>query len=587
MTIFDFLNLIGGLALFLYGMHFLGESLEKQAGSQLRNILGQLTDNPVKGILVGIVVTILMQSSSAVTIMLVGFVNAGVMTLHGAVPVIMGANVGTTITAWILSLTGIQGDSFFLQLLKPANFSPVLGIIGAGMLLFAKSDKKKNLAGCLLGTAILIIGMETMSAAVKPFASMPEFGALLVRFQNPLLGVLAGAALTAVLQSSTASVGVLQAFAAGGGVTYGAAIPIVMGQNIGTCVTAMLSSIGANKNARRTALVHLYFNVIGTLVCLVVLITVQNTVGFALQNTPIDLAGVALVHSGFNIACTLILLPFTKQLEKLAYLTLPAEKEEREVYTELEERLLATPSSAVFQSKDVADHMARITARCLEDAISCTNEYSGEIYQNVVKNEKRTDEFEDKLGTYLIKLSSKNLSAQDSASVFQMLHAIGDMERIGDRALNVAQAAKEMDDKNIQFSAIAGEELLVMGSAVQRISQMALKAYETGDTVLAAQVEPLEQVVDELEETVRNRHIERLQRGECTIELGFILTDVITNYERIADHCSNLAVSVLEVSKGSFENHAYLDKVKQQHTQSYDELYKHYKDEFLLPAYNV
>ncbi len=583
MTIYNVLDLLGGMALFLYGMTYMGESLEKQAGNRLQSLLAKLTANPFRGVLLGTVVTGVMQSSAAVTVMLVGFVNAGVMTLHAAVPVIMGANIGTTVTAWILSLVGLEGSSFLIQFLKPANFAPVLAIIGAGILLFSKDDKKRNIAGLLLGFAILIFGMTRMTAALEPLAASPEFGRFLTMFTNPILGILAGMIMTAAIQSSSASVGVLQAFAAGGGITYGVALPIIMGQNIGTTITAMISSIGANRAARRTALVHLYFNTVGTVVCTTILIIIQNTVGFALQNTPISAVGIAVVHSCFNIACTAMLLPFTKQLEKLAYLTLPIGPEE-EKFTLLEERLLNTPSTAVFQCKEVAGEMAGIAKGCFEKANILLKEFSEPAFHEVVQEEQLTDKYEDALGTYLIKLSAKQLNERDGAEVFQMLHAIGDMERIGDRARNVAEAAQELHSKNIEFSDLAKREVGVMAAAVEKIATLAITAYQNEDLQMALEVEPLEQLIDELEEAIRTKHIERLQKGECTVELGFILTDVITNYERIADHCSNLAVCVLQVQKGNFDTHAYIDNLKANKDDKFEEKYNGYKKEFMLPA---
>ncbi len=561
MDIFNVFTLAGGLALFLFGMDVLGKSLEKQAGGRLQAILSKLTDNPIKGFLLGAVVTAVIQSSSASTVMVVGFVNSGLMTLHGAVGIIMGSNVGTTITAWILSLAGIQGDSFWVQLCKPSSFSPVLAFIGILLYMFAKSGKKKGVGTILLGFSVLMTGMEIMSGAVEPLKDVPAFTQLFTMFENPLLGILLGVAVTAVIQSSSASVGILQALSTTGAVSFGSAIPIILGQNIGTCVTAMLSSIGANKNARRAAIVHLYFNIVGVTMFGLIFYGLNAVLHFDFLNSAVTPLNIAQVHTAFNLLATAVLLPCGRLLEKLALLTIPEDRQP-EQFQLLDERLLAQPAVAVQRAKSVAGQMAALSRESMLKAMSLTHQWNEKLAEEVQQEEEQIDVFEDRLGTYLVALSGKELSEEDSRTTSILLHTIGDFERVGDHAVNLLKTAREMHDKNITFSAAAQKEVGTLESAVQDLLNRALAAFESGDLDQASRVEPLEQVVDELVREMKNRHIERLRSGACTIELGFVLQDLLTNYERTADHCSNIAVAMIELSQGSFDTHAYLGRVK-------------------------
>ena len=561
MDLFDALTLIGGLSLFLFGMNLMGASLEKRAGGSLKALLGKLTSRKILGFLTGLGVTAVIQSSSATTVMVVGFVNSGLLSLHQAISVIMGANVGTTVTAWILSLTGLDSGNFFVQLLKPTSFTPILALIGVGLTMMAKSDKKKDVGMILLGFAVLMFGMDTMSGAVEGLKDVPEFQSILLMFTNPILGVLAGAALTAIIQSSSASVGILQALSATGQVTYGAAIPIIMGQNIGTCVTAMISSVGANKNAKRAAVVHLMFNIIGTAVWLAVFYGINSVVHFAFVSQSIDQLGIAVVHTSFNVLCTILLFPFSGLLEKLSCRLVPDAKAPEQIQI-LDERLLSTPSVALVRCQEVAETMARISMDALKTGCQLLKEYDVKGAQAVRETEQEADQYEDMLGTYLVKMGRSNLSRTDSRQVSKLLHIIGDFERISDHAVNLVESAEEMQSKGLNFSVYAKKELEILTAAVSEIMDMALEAFLKNDPVLAAKVEPLEEVVDTLKEQLRNRHILRLQKGECTIELGFVWSDLLTNLERVADHCSNIAGCIIEMSHDSLDVHEYLDNVK-------------------------
>lgn len=585
MSIFNALTLFGGLALFLFGMNIMGEGLEKQAGGKLKAILEKLTSNPLKGVFLGLCVTAVIQSSSATTVMVVGFVNSGIMRLSQAISVIMGANIGTTVTAWILSLTGIQSDSIFLQLLKPSAFSPILAVIGIALYMFAKSTRKKDTGTILLGFATLMFGMEAMSGAVKPLAEVPEFTQLFVAFSNPILGVLVGALLTAVIQSSSASVGILQALSATGSVTYASAIPIIMGQNIGTCVTALLSSVGTNKNARRAAMVHLYFNIIGTVLFLSLFYLLKAVIGFPFIDDPVNQAGIAVVHTAFNLLSTMALLPFTKLLEKLAYLTIrDTGTDSSSEFQLLDERFLATPSFAVQQCKAMTEKMASYTQNALDTAISMLKGYDFHLFTAVSEAEQKADGYEDMLGTYLVKLAGRSMSQEDSKEVSKLLHCIGDFERISDHALNIAESAQEIHEKKTAFSKSMEAELEILQKAVREIVSLTFSAFQKNDLALAARVEPLEQVIDLLKVQIKARHIERLQNGACTTLAGFILSDLITNYERIADHCSNIAVCVIEVEQDSFDTHEYLNSVKTSGNTDYLRYYETYKADYALPA---
>ena len=561
MDFFDVLTLLGGLSLFLFGMNLMGNSLEKCAGSSLKVLLSKLTSRKILGFLTGLGVTAVIQSSSATTVMVVGFVNSGLLSLRQAIGVIMGANVGTTVTAWILSLTGLDGESFFIRLLEPTSFSPVLALIGVGLTMMAKSERKKDVGMILLGFAVLMFGMDTMSGAVAGLQDVPEFQSIFLMFTNPVLGVLAGAILTAIIQSSSASVGILQALSATGQVTYGAAIPIIMGQNIGTCVTAMISSVGANKNAKRAAVVHLLFNIIGTCVWLSVFYLINAVVHFDFVGNSIDQLGIAVVHTTFNVLCTALLFPFSGLLEKLACRLVRDDKVPEQIQI-LDERLLSTPPVAIGRCQEVAETMARISMDALRTGCRLIEHYDAKEAQAVRETEKEADQYEDMLGTYLVKLGRENLSERDNRQVSKLLHNIGDFERISDHAVNVVESAEEMRSKGLHFSPQAKQELNVLTSAVGEIMDLSLDAFLKDDPDLAVKVEPLEQVVDTLKEQLRNRHILRLQRGECTIELGFVWSDLLTDLERVADHCSNIAGCVIEMSHGSLDVHEYLDYIK-------------------------
>lgn len=561
MDFFDVLTLLGGLSLFLFGMNLMGNSLEKCAGSSLKVLLSKLTSRKILGFLTGLGVTAVIQSSSATTVMVVGFVNSGLLSLRQAIGVIMGANVGTTVTAWILSLTGLDGESFFIRLLEPTSFSPVLALIGVGLTMMAKSERKKDVGMILLGFAVLMFGMDTMSGAVAGLQDVPEFQSIFLMFTNPVLGVLAGAILTAIIQSSSASVGILQALSATGQVTYGAAIPIIMGQNIGTCVTAMISSVGANKNAKRAAVVHLLFNIIGTCVWLSVFYLINAVVHFDFVGNSIDQLGIAVVHTTFNVLCTALLFPFSGLLEKLACRLVRDDKAPEQIQI-LDERLLSTPPVAIGRCQEVAETMARISMDALRTGCRLIEHYDAKEAQAVRETEKEADQYEDMLGTYLVKLGRENLSERDNRQVSKLLHIIGDFERISDHAVNVVESAEEMRSKGLHFSPQAKQELNVLTSAVGEIMDLSLDAFLKDDPDLAVKVEPLEQVVDTLKEQLRNRHILRLQRGECTIELGFVWSDLLTDLERVADHCSNIAGCVIEMSHGSLDVHEYLDYIK-------------------------
>ena len=557
MDLFDVLTLLGGLSLFLFGMNLMGASLEKRAGSSLKILLGKLTSRKILGFLTGMGVTAVIQSSSATTVMVVGFVNSGLLTLRQAISVIMGANVGTTVTAWILSLTGLDGDNFFVMLLKPTSFTPILALIGVVLTMMAKSDKKKDVGMILLGFAVLMFGMDTMSGAVAGLEEVPEFRNILLMFSNPVLGVLAGAGLTAIIQSSSASVGILQALSATGQVTYGAAIPIIMGQNIGTCVTAMISSVGANKNAKRAAVVHLLFNIVGTAVWLAVFYGINAVVQFSFVSHSIDQLGIAVVHTAFNILCTALLFPFSGLLEKMACRLVPDTKAPEKIQI-LDERFLAT----IDRCQEVAETMARISMDALKTSCQLIEHYDPKSAQAVRETEQEADQYEDMLGTYLVKLGRADLNAADSRETAKLLHIIGDFERISDHAVNLVESAEEIRNKGLSFSVHAKQELAVLTAAVGEVMDLALDAFLQNDPALAAKVEPLEQVVDTLKEQLRNRHILRLQKGECTIELGFVWSDLLTSLERVADHCSNIAGCVIEMSHDSLDVHEYLDNVK-------------------------
>ena len=562
MSIFNLFTLRGGLALFLYGMNLMGESLEQQAGGKLQVILSKLTDNPLKGFLLGLGVTAVIQSSSATTVMVVGFVNSGIMQLHQAVGIIMGSNVGTTVTSWLLSLTGIQGDSFWVKMLKPSSFGPILAFAGIILAMFCKSSKKKGVGNILLGFFILMTGMEFMSSSMKPLADMPWFSSLFLHFSNPILGVLAGAALTAIIQSSSASVGILQALALTGSVTYGSAIPIIMGQNIGTCVTAMISSVGASKNAKRAAFVHLYFNVIGVVLFLTAFYSLNALLHFEIIHDTVSVMGIAVIHSTFNVITTLVLLPFNRVLEKLAILTVPDGTSKDAAAPLLDKRLLGTPAVATSRAHQCTVDMAQLAQSGLLKAMSLVHIWNDQVSDEVVEQEAQVDHYEDALGTYLVQLSGLPLTVDDNRTVNTLLYSLSDLERISDHSLNLRKSALEVRDKQVTFSHQALEDLNLVEWAVQDIVNLTVQAFANQDNNAARQVEPLEQVIDEIVHQVRSRHVERLQNGQCSITNGFILADLLTCYERVADHCSNVAVAMIEVAHDSFDTHEYLQGVK-------------------------
>ena len=568
MSIFNVFTLLGGLALFLYGMDVMGKALEKQAGSKLHSILEKLTSSPLKGFILGLVVTAIIQSSSATTVMVVGFVNSGFMTLRQAIGIIMGANVGTTVTAWILSLSGIQGDSFFMTLMKPSSFAPILAFIGILLYMAAKQEKKKNIGVVLLGFTILMTGMDLMSGAVKPLANVPEFTQLFTLFTNPVLGLLVGALLTAVIQSSSASVGILQALSVTGAVTYGSALPIIMGQNIGTCITAILSCFGANKNARRTAVVHLYFNVIGSLGFMIIFYTLNAVIGFEFIGDSINAAGIAVIHTLFNVTATAILLPLNRVLEKLAYLTIK-DDEQKEKFQVLDERLINTPAIAIEQSKIALRKMASEASDALIKSISILEKWDEDTAEEIAHKENKIDKYEDNLGTYLLKVSAQDLSIRDSRELTKILHIIGDFERLGDHALNISKLSKEMHEKDVEFSAQANEEIRVLKNAVLEIVSLTMDAFVNEDSKVALRVEPLEKVIDEIAREIKNLHIERLKNNHCTIELGFSLSELLNNCKRIADHCSNIAIAIIEAEGDSFAPHGYVKSLKEDSAENY------------------
>ncbi|MGN8886317.1 Na/Pi cotransporter family protein [Blautia sp. HCP28S3_G10] len=588
MDFFSVLTLIGGLALFLYGMQVMGDGLAKVSGGKLEQILENLTSSKWKAVLLGMCVTAVIQSSSATTVMVVGFVNSGIMKLTQVVGIIMGANIGTTITSWILSLAGLQSSNFFISLLKPASFSPILAMIGIILLTFTKSSRKKDVGSILLGFAVLMFGMETMSGAVKPLADVPEFTGLLLKFSNPVAGIVAGAVLTAIIQSSSASVGILQALCLTGAVPYSAAFPIIMGQNIGTCVTALLSAIGANKNAKRAAMIHLYFNLIGTVVFMSVFYLINTAVHFSFMAQMATPATIAITHSIFNITATVVWYPFSNLLVKLACLTI-RDTEEKPVSTDdqefliLESRFLEKPAFAVEQGRNAARHMEQDSRKALRIALDLVHNYTEEGARRVQEMESKVDRYEDELGTYLVKLNNKDLSERDSHSVSMMLHCIGDFERISDHAVNIMESAQELYEKKLSFSMQARNELQVLISVVDRIVDTAYTIFDKKDLNLVNDVEPLEEVVDELSKELKRRHINRLRSGECTIEMGFILTDLLTSLERIADHCSNISVCVTQVRENLYDTHSHLESIKNESDENYIGRLDDFRMEYVLP----
>ena len=584
MTVQDLLAMLGGLAVFMFGMHTLSAALEKFAGGKLENWLEKMTSNPVKGVALGAGVTALIQSSAATTVMLVGFVNSGIMKLSQAIGVIMGANIGTTATGWILSLSGLKGNGI-LMLVSPDFFTPLLAIIGVVLIMFTKSDRKRTFGTILLGFSLLMFGMNMMSGAAEGLKDNAAFREFMVMFTNPFLGVLVGALLTAILQSSSVSIGILQTLARETGtITYQIALPIILGQNIGSCVTALISSIGANKSAKRVAIVHLYFNVIGTIVFLSLFYLVNALIDLPFMEQHLEATGIAIIHTCFNLIVTLMFLPFTKQLEKLACLTVrdkPGD-EDNEVPL-LDKRLLNTPSVAIEQCKNVAFKMAKLTKKTLLMSLGLVTKYDKEVAQEVADNENTIDLYEDNIGSYILKISSKDLSVNDSQIVSNLLHTIGDLERISDHAVNIMEAAEEMHTKKVRFSPAAEEEVGIMIKAVTEILEMSINSFTAFDVALAKEVEPLEDVIDGLRTELKNRHVKRLRDGVCTIELGFILQGLLTNFERVSDHCSNIAVCLIQIKENSMDTHEYMNELKRLDKSEFMDEFNQYKAKYMLP----
>ena len=590
MDIFGALSMVGGLALFLYGMEVLGDGLKKLSGGKLEIILEKLTSNKFVAILLGAAVTAIIQSSSATTVMVVGFVNSGIMQLSRAVGVILGANVGTTMTAWILSLAEMSGTGLLFKLLKPTSFTPILAIIGVFMLMMSKKEKNHHVATILLGFAVLMYGMDAMSSAVKPLADVPEFTNILLKFSNPALGMFAGLVLTAIIQSSSASVGILQALCMSGAVSYSTAIPIIMGQNVGTCVTAMISSAGSGRNAKRAALIHLYYNIIKTVGFMAIFYTIDMFVNFAFLDTAASAVGVAVIHTVFNVVAVIVIGPVSQILEKLAYLTLPITEEEtkeqegskREIQI-LDPIFLQTPGLALEHCRNAAVDMANYARDSFFLAMQLVKKYDEKVAKKVVELEELVDHYEDELGSYLVKLSAHHMSEQDSQELSVILHCMGDFERISDHALNIAEAAKEMYKKDLSFSKKAQEELEVFSKALEDIMNTSVKVFTEQDTKLARMIEPIEETIDYLNTEIKSRHVKRLRKGKCTIEMGFILSDITTDYERIADHCSNVAMCLLQLEREGFETHGVQEAIASKDNEVYMAEVKRLREFYELP----
>lgn len=584
MTVQDILAMLGGLAVFMFGMHTLSAALEKFAGGKLENWLEKMTSNPIKGVALGAGVTALIQSSAATTVMLVGFVNSGIMKLSQAIGVIMGANIGTTATGWILSLSGLKGSGV-LAIFSPDFFTPILAAVGVALIMFTKSDRRRTFGTILIGFSLLMFGMNMMSASAEGLKDNEAFREVMVMFTNPFLGVLVGALLTAVLQSSSVSIGILQTLARETGtITYQIALPIILGQNIGSCVTALISSIGANKSAKRVAIVHLYFNVIGTVVFLSLFYLINALIDLPFMEQQLEATGIAVIHTSFNLLVTMMFLPFTKQLEKLACLTIRDKPgDEDNVVPLLDKRFLNTPSVAIEHCKNVAFKMAMLTKKTLLMSLDLVTKYDKEIAQEIADNENTIDIFEDNIGSYILKISSKDLSVNDSQIVSNLLHTIGDLERISDHAVNIMEAAEEMHTKKVRFSPAAEEEVGIMIKAVTEILDMSINSFTALDVSLAKEVEPLEDVIDGLRTELKNRHVKRLRDGVCTIELGFILQDLLTNFERVSDHCSNIAVCLIQIKENSMDTHEYMNELKRLDKSEFMDEFNQYKTKYMLP----
>lgn len=582
MDFFDLLTMIGGLALFLYGMHMLSEGLEKLSGGRLERVLESMTDSRWKAVLLGVGVTAVIQSSSATTVMVVGFVNSGIMKLSQAIGIIMGANVGTTITSWLLSLTGLESDNILLKLVKPSSFSPILAIIGVIFIMFLRNAKKRDIGGILLGFAILMIGMDTMSGAMKPLSKNPAFTGLFTMFSNPILGLAVGALLTAIIQSSSASVGILQALCATGTVTYASAVPIILGQNIGTCVTAMMSGVGAGRNAKRAATVHLMFNVIGVIIFMAAFYFLNFIIRFDFMSEAANGAGIAFIHTGFNVLATIVLLPFANLLERLSFVLIKldseeyAQEKENAIFAKLDERFLATPSFALEQTNSCVSKMADLVVQNVNEAMRAIFDYDKQLVKDIEKREKLIDRYDDEVSGYLVKLSAKNLTEGDMRKLNMLLHGIGDLERIADHAMNIGELAHGMNKKEQSFSNKAIDELKIFSQAVIDIVNESVRIFETEDLESARQIEPFEEAIDRIQREMKKRHTKRLRKGKCTAEMGFVLSDITNNYERIADHCSNLAISVMQLYENETHAHEYVDNLMKGEGSAFDTLYQKY-----------
>lgn len=587
--VFDVISLFGGLALFLFGMNLMSSSLEKRAGGRLKGLLSNITSNPVKGFLLGVGVTALLQSSSATTVMVVGFVNSGLMTLGQSVSIIVGANLGASITPWLLSLAGVQGGSVILEIFKMSTITPVMAFIGAILYIFQKKPAKRDTGMIFLGFAILMYGMEAMSGAVEGLRDMPQFVEIISVLSNPLVGVLAGMVITAVIQSSSASIGILQALATTGKISYGTAIPVIMGQNIGTCISAILSCIGASKNAKRAAMIHLAFNVISTVVVLPIYYLVYYLFDMSFAGLAVTSWQIALINTAYKVVSIVVLLPVLRWLEPLSRFLIRDSSAESEEETLLDERLLKSPAVAVARCRSVTVTMAEMAVKSVNDAFRELTSFDEDLAEDILKSESKVDFYEDKLGTYLVKLSAQNLSSADNAQATKLLHMISDFERISDHSVNILKSAEEMSEKKLTFSSDAMQELSTMIDAVSEILGLALQSFRDDDLNSAVMVEPLEQVVDNLKDRIRLNHVRRMQTGECTIELGFILTDLVTNLERVSDHCSNVAGYMLEMS-GDNQNigvHEFLHNVRSGEEKEFNDYYDYFRVKYRMPEQTI
>lgn len=580
MDIFDIFTLLGGLAMFLYGMNVMGDSLKRLGGGKLESILEKLTSNRIMGVLLGAVVTAVIQSSSATTVMVVGFVNSGIMKLTQSISVMMGANIGTTVTAWILSLSGVQGDSFVANLIKPENFTPVLALAGIVLLMGSKSDKKNNIGHILIGFAVLMFGMDTMSDAVSGLKDSPAFTNMLVMFSNPVLGLAVGAVLTAIIQSSSASVGILQALSVTGKITYATAIPIILGQNIGTCITALISCVGTSKNAKRAALANLYIKIISAVLFLAVIYILNAFIDFTFANSHVTAFNIAVIHTAFNVISTIVLLPFTSLIEKLVRMTIK-EGAEKSAFAILDDRFLQTPAFAIDQCRTLTINMGYIARESVSAAVSLLDKYSEKKDRFIVESEEEVDNYEDALGGYLVKLSSRDLGTEDSQRISQLLHAIGDFEQITDIAVKLLYSIREINEKKIVFSEKAQQELEIITNAIFEIMDLTITAFSENDLEAVGRIEPLEAVIDSLKKELKNRHIHRLQEGRCSVETGFVFSDYVSSLEKISDHCSNVAVSVEQLCAHNFELHQVMHEKKRE--AEYKEMYVHYSKKYALP----